>query len=378
MKYMKNSMIYLDNAATSFPKPDSVISETVRCLRHYAANPGRSGHRLSVKASEAVYSVREKISALVDWNVPEHVVFTSGATFAINLAMKSTVRQGSHILISDMEHNSVLRAAVELKEKRGVDFDIFNSSELQSDITSKIKENTTHVVSTLMSNVNGARIDAKILSDLCNEKGLGLILDASQLLGHEKFSLKDIKFTALCCAGHKALFGMEGVGFVIFGDSEVGDGIVFGGSGTDSKNPHMPILLPDKFEAGTLPLPAIVSLGAGIDFINSCGVEKISSRIFEMTERLRKEIKALSRIEFCEGEGGIISFTSFDIESEALSEKLDEFGICVRGGFHCAPLMHKKLGTYENGTVRASLSYFNTDAELEYLISALTYITKKS
>ncbi len=373
---MKNNVIYFDNAATSFPKPDAVISETMRCLRSYAANPGRSGHRLSVAASEAVYSVREKISALVDAPTPENVVFTPGATFAINLAMKSAVARGSHILISDMEHNSVLRCAVDLKERCGVEFDIFDSSDPLRDITGKLKENTTHIVSTLMSNVNGARIDVRMLSDLCERNGLGLILDASQLLGHEKFSLKDIKFTALCCAGHKALFGMEGIGFVIFGDSRLGDGIVFGGSGSDSKNPHMPLLLPEKFEAGTLPLPAIVSLGAGIDFINSCGIDKIAARISEMTEQLKRGIKDLSGIEFCDGECGIISFTAFDIPSEMLSERLDEVGICVRGGFHCAPLMHKKLGSYENGTVRVSLSYFNTDKELERLISVLPRIIK--
>ncbi len=375
---MKNKLIYFDNAATSFPKPECVISEVINCVKSYSGNPGRSGHTLSILASEAVYSVREKIADLLDAEESDSVVLTSGATFSINLAMMSGIQKDAHILISDMEHNSVLRAAAQLQKSKGVEYSVFNSSALTEDIPRLIRKNTTHIVCTLVSNVTGECIDLETLSALSESHGLKLILDASQALGHKKISLKGVSYDALCCAGHKALFGMQGVGFAVFNRKKIGDGIVFGGSGTNSKSLDMPENLPERFEAGTLPLPAIVSLGAGIDFINFQGQENIENRLCHLTEFLLNELYCIPEIKLCSGNLGIVAFCARNMQSEELAGRLDDFGICVRGGFHCSPLMHKKLGTYDDGgAVRASLSIFNTEEEIYRFSSVLRHILTK-
>ncbi len=373
---MKNKVIYFDNAATSFPKPEAVIKETLRCIKKYCGNPGRSGHRLSISASERVFSVREKIAEFIKSDNPESVVLTSGATFALNLAMKSGINNGSHILISDMEHNSVLRVAEELRVCRGVIYDVFDSDALPQSIEMLIRNNTTHIVSTLASNVNGKKTDLAALSDICKKYGIKLILDSSQLLGHEAVSLEGIEYDALCSAGHKALFGIAGVGFAVFKRTYLPRGIISGGSGNDSKNLNMPEGLPEKYEAGTLPLPAIASLGAGIDFINEYGIDKIALKLHEMTEYLSKGLRELKNIDLCDGRGGILAFTAKDMPSEELSRKLDDYGVCVRGGFHCAPLMHKKLGTYKHGAVRISLSCLNTKKEISDFLNITEHILR--
>ncbi|MBR2465653.1 MAG: aminotransferase class V-fold PLP-dependent enzyme [Clostridia bacterium] len=371
---MKNDLIYFDNAATTFPKPDSVKRAVIECLDNYCANSGRSGHSLSNLASEAVYSVRESVASFLDFEFPERVVFTPGATFGLNLAMKSLISQGSHVLISDIEHNSVLRVAAELERTRGVEYDIFNSSDVPNDVPRLIKKNTTHVVSTLASNVDGSLVDVKELSRISREYGVGLIFDASQLLGHEEFSLNGLNFDALCCAGHKGLFGIQGVGFVVFGNNDGGDGIISGGSGSDSKNLEMPSTLPEKFEAGTLPLPSIVSLGAGIDHINSVGVDNISKRLSAYTSLLEHGLKSIGKVEKIFGRMGILSFTSRDVPCEEVARRLDEYGVCTRAGFHCNPLAHRKLGTYDTGTVRISLSHTNTTDEIERFLNILEHV----
>ncbi len=371
---MKNNVIYFDNAATSFPKPECVKRAVLECLDNYCANSGRSSHSLSNLASEAVYSARESVASFLNFEYPERVVFTPGATFALNLAMKSLISHGSHVLISDIEHNAVLRVAAELKRTRGIEYDIFNSSDVLNDVPKLIKGNTTHVVSTLASNVDGALIDVTKLSHICEKCGVGVILDASQLLGHEIFSLKDLTFDALCCAGHKGLFGIQGVGFVVFGKNSGGSGILSGGSGSDSKNLEMPSTLPEKFEAGTLPLPSIVSLGAGIDYINSEGVDNISERLMAYTAVLKRGLESFEKIDKCFGRMGIISFTARDVACEEVARRLDEHGVCVRAGFHCNPLAHKKLGTYGTGTVRISLSHTNTADEIERFLNILEHV----
>lgn len=371
MKLTKNKLIYLDNAATSFPKPGCVIKATDECIRKYCANPGRSAHKLALSASERVYCVREQIADFLSLSKAERVVFTSGATAALNLSIKSTVTDGAHILISDMEHNSVLRVVEALKHTHSVEYSVFNSDNLEEDIAKKLRPNTTHLVATLASNVTGARICPKRLSEIANGLGLKLVLDASQLLGHEKLNLSEIKFEALCCAGHKSLFGIPGVGFAVFGNDDFKKTFIEGGSGSESKSTEMPRMLPERLEAGTLPLPAIISLGAGIDFINRTGQEKITDKLKDLTERTKCVIWENKKIDLCKGDMGIVSFTAKDIPSELLAKRLDDFGVAVRGGFHCAPLMHKKLNTYNTGTVRVSLGYLNTEKQIDAFACAL-------
>lgn len=364
IRLMKSKYIYFDNAATSLPKPKCVLKKTSDFIRHSMANPGRSSHRLAMKCAEEIYSVRESICNLLSYPYPERVVFTAGATVALNLAIKTSLKEGSHVLISDLEHNSTLRAVHALKLKGICDYSVFDTDDIEVSIKSLIRKETTHVISTLSSNVDGRAVDEMTLSRVANEYGLGLILDGSQRIGHGPFDLSKLNFQTLCCAGHKALFGFPGVGFCVFNDDSSRATFIEGGSGTDSKSYVMPRRLPEHFEAGTLPLPAIISLGAGIDFIQGVGLSKIEQKLSYDTKLFMDMLSEIKEVNLCKGNSGIVTFTHERLESEIIAKRLDEHGFAVRGGFHCAPLAHRKLGTYSYGTVRASLSYFNDTNEI--------------
>lgn len=361
---MKSKYIYFDNAATSFPKPECVIKRTSDFVRHCMANPGRSSHKLAMKSAEEIYSVRERVCNLLCYHYPERVVFTAGATAALNLAIKTSIKEGSHVLISDIEHNSTLRAVHALKLKGICDYSVFDTDNTELSIKSLLRKETTHVISTLSSNVDGRSVDEAVLSRVTDELGLALILDGSQRIGHGRFDLSKIHFQTLCCAGHKALFGFPGVGFCVFGDDFSNDTFIEGGSGTDSKSYVMPSRLPEHFEAGTLPLPAIVSLGAGIDFILDVGLAVIEEKLSQDTKLFIDMLSEIRGVNLCKGNSGIVTFTHEKLGSEVIAKRLDEQKIAVRSGFHCAPLAHNKLGTYSDGTVRASLSYLNDAKEI--------------
>ena len=213
-------MIYLDNAATSFPKPQSVIKAIKECIQKYCGNPGRSTHKMSVKTSEKVYEARERIAEFLGLDVPENVVFTQNATHSLNLAIKTTIKPNTHVLISDIEHNSVLRPIYALKQKTGVRYSIFaTDGDIRKSIVSKIENDTKYIVSTLASNVIGREVPLDILSGISKDYGLTLIVDASQLIGHKKIDLSKNQCDVLCAPGHKALFGIQGIGFCIFSDN---------------------------------------------------------------------------------------------------------------------------------------------------------------
>ena len=370
-------MIYLDNAATTFPKPKCVIEATKKCIKEYCGNPGRSSHRLSIKTSEKIFEARERVSDFLGVSNPENVVFTQNATHALNLAIKTTVKPNSHILISDIEHNSVLRPVYALKNKIGVEYSIFESSgNLEENISSKIKTNTKYIISSLASNVVGREIPLKVLSKIAKKYGLTLITDASQLIGHKKINLKETPCDVLCAPAHKALFGIQGAGFCIFMDELKRDTIFEGGSGNDSKNLLMPEFLPERFEAGTLSSPSIISLSAGIDYINAVGIDAVEEKILFLTEKYAEVIHSIKNAILYEYGNGVISFNISNTPAENVSKELDMCGICTRSGLHCSPLAHKTIGTLNIGTVRISLSYLNTKREIDEFYKKLKEIAK--
>ena len=371
-------MIYLDNAATTFPKPKCVIKAAKECIEEYCGNPGRSSHRLSLKTSERIFEAREQISAFLGVSSPENVVFTQNATHALNLAIKTTVKPNSHILISDIEHNSVLRPVHSLKNKIGVKYSIFESKgNLEENISSKITPNTKYIVSSLASNVLGREIPIKELSRISKKFGLSLITDASQLIGHKKINLSETPCDVLCAPAHKALFGIQGAGFCVFMDKLERDTIFEGGSGNDSKNLLMPEFLPERFEAGTLSSPAIISLLAGIEFINEVGIDAIEEKILLLTEKYAEVIHSVKNAVLYEYGNGVISFNISNTPAENIAKELDKHGICTRSGLHCSPLAHKTAGTLNIGTVRISLSYLNTKREIDCFYKRLKEIAKK-
>ena len=370
-------MIYLDNAATSFPKPKCVIRDLDLCLKRYCGNPGRSSHSLSLKASEAIYSVREEIAALLSISEPEKVVFTLNATYALNLAIKTFITEKCHVLTSDFEHNSVIRPLEALKRKIGIEYTSFSTdTDAEKSIRESIRSDTRGIVSSIASNVTGDSISLKMLSKIAAEYNLFLIIDASQAIGHSKIDLSEAPCDVLCAPAHKALFGIQGCGFAVFKDGTPRDSFVEGGSGSESISPLMPTLLPERYEAGTLCTPSIVALGSGLQFISDIGIDNVEKRLTHLTDYLYDRLSSIPSIKIYKSGAGILSFNLGNYPSSHVAALLDKHGVCTRGGLHCAPSIHKRLGTLEQGAVRASLSYLNSTSELDKFYRVMKFISE--
>ena len=370
-------MIYYDNAATSYPKPKRVTERLNSCLKKYCGNPGRSSHFLALRAAEEIYSVRERIAALLKLSECEGVVFTYNATYALNMAIKTLITQKCHVIISDIEHNSVIRPLEILKKKLGVEYDSFSTDgSIRENIESLLRPDTACIISTLASNVTGKEVSERVLSSVATRHGLDLILDASQAIGHREINLSDCPCSVLCAPAHKGLYGIQGAGFCVFREAVRRADFMEGGSGSDSINKYMPELLPEGYEAGTLSTPAISALGAGIDYINECGISAIKDKERELSEKIKYRIDSLKNSVLYPSFGGIISFNLKNIPSSEVARGLDRYNICVRSGLHCAPGAHQKLATLSTGTVRISLSNFNTVKEIDRFYKVLRGISQ--
>ena len=369
-------MVYLDNAATTFPKPESVIENIDFCLKKYCGNPGRSGHALASLASEKIYDTREKVASHFGSQLPEGVVFTINATHAINQAIKGYAKRGMHVLCSDIEHNAVIRPLEKLKRQGIIDYSTFSTiGNLEENIRSSILPNTAMIVSTIASNVTGRRISISCLSRIATECGLRLIVDASQAAGHDKIDLTKTPCDCLCAPGHKGLFGIQGAGFAIYRRSEEIETLIEGGSGNNSRSPDMPSLLPERLEGGTLATPAIVALGSGIDFVNQIGLAEIESKISSLTDRMKSILKENEKITLYDSFGSVVLFNVKGAPESYVCRVLDRHGICVRGGLHCAPMAHKGLGTIKDGAVRVSFSWFNTRSDVDHFAKIINNFT---
>ncbi len=369
-------MIYFDNAATTYKKPCNVIRAVGRCIKKYSANPGRGAHRLSLLASETVYDARERVARFFSTDSPERVIFTYNTTYALNIAIKTLVKPNSHVLISNLEHNSVLRPVHKLKKISGVKYTVFDAmaENLRDEIVSHIRPETEAIICTAASNVTGRRIPIEILTDIKREHGIKLIIDAAQAAGHRKISLRNKCFDALCFPAHKAMLGIMGCGVCIFGDNYAAESFIEGGSGTSSRSPYMPTALPEAIEAGTLGLPGIVALAEGIKFLEEYGLDAVERQINELTDLLIERIEDVKGARIIGGEGGVVSFLLREMGSEQTAALLDGYGICTRAGLHCAPLAHEAIGTLETGAVRVSLSIFNNKREIDYFNKVLRKI----
>jgi len=369
-------MIYFDNAATTNRKPREVYSAVAKSIKKYSANSGRSSHKLALRAGEAIYEARERVARFFGITEAERVIFTYNATYALNIAIKTLIKEGCHIIISDMEHNSTLRPIKKLCDKYGCEYSVFdsNANNLFFEIERHIRGDTAAIISTISSNVTGREISLFCLSEVKKKHNLKLIVDASQAAGHKNINLSLYDVDAFAAPSHKALFGIMGGGFCIFKNEEIKEGLIEGGSGSQSKSEYMPIFLPEALEAGTLGLPSIVALSAGIEYINKVGIFEIEGKINALTDELLARLNSVQRVNVVGGMSGVISFLIDGIGVEEVARRLDENGICTRAGLHCAPLAHKTLGTIDTGTVRVSLSYFNKISEIDKLYRVLNQI----
>ncbi len=380
-------MIYFDNAATTFPKPLSVVSEVKRCMEEYCGNPGRSGHVLSVKAAEKIYDCRELLSSFLGSSNPTNVCFTPNTTYALNIAIYAFAKRKTHVLISNFEHNSVYRTVCSLASK-GIDYDIFkvnpfNDEDTLCDIRKKIKSNTSMIVCTHVSNICGVTLPIEKIGKLAHSLNIKFIVDSAQGVGTHNINIEKCNIDALCCAGHKGLYGPQGTGFVIFADKyaspellERTNTYIYGGNGYNSSEKVMPCLLPERYEGGTLNTPAIAGLAEGIKFVRSTGVQTILEHTSEIYNRCADMLYSLPNIKLYYDSIKSSSTLLFNIENtppEIVADLLNNEQICVRSGLHCSPLAHKAL-KIENGAVRASFSYFNTVNELEHFYKAIKQI----
>lgn len=377
-------MIYLDNSATSFPKPQSVVNAITESFSKFGANPGRSGHSFSIKTAIKVAEIREKIASFFNAESPENVIFTSGATEALNLAILGSVKKGGHIICTSNDHNSCLRPIFEL-EKQGIVEVSVASPEAQdklrlTDILPLVKENTYLICVNHISNVDGMETDIVEIGKYCFKKGILFLVDSAQSAGHKEIDLLKQHIDFLIVAGHKGLYGPMGVGALVVSSKVCLKPIKFGGTGTFSQNLVQPTDIPEGFESGTLPVPNILGLGAGIDFVIA-NQQKICQKLDDFTTYLNYQLNEISGVKVythADNANGVIGFNVGEMPSTEVADILDEkFGIMVRSGLHCAPLKHKHLGTLEQGVVRASISYFTTYAEIQKFLKAVNFLAKK-
>ena len=368
-------MIYFDNAATTGMKPPEVIRAVNDALRFYSANPGRSGHSSSVKAAEAVYKVREKAAEFFGASGAEKVCFTQNCTHSINCVLKGVLRRGDHVVVSSLEHNAVMRPL----KKTGVNYDIAEVSFYDDEMTlkefeRKIKPNTKIVLCTGASNVLGKTLPIKEIGALCRRKGVLFGVDAAQTAGVVPINMQKMNIDYLCIAPHKGLYAPMGIGMLI-AEKDIENTIIEGGTGTNSIELRQPDTLPEKLESGTINLPAVLGTGAGIDYVNRMGVERIHKKELNLIKALYRELEKMSGIVLYTpdpekfGYAPVLSFNFADMPSTEAAQKLSDAGIAVRGGLHCAPAAHGMIGTLSQGTVRVSVGVFNNLAEINRLLN---------
>lgn len=379
-------MIYLDNAATTFPKPRQVYEAVLDCMENYGANPGRAGHKLAMRAGREIYECRENIAKLLNVSNPMSIVFTHNATDSLNLAIKGVVKSGDHIITTSIEHNSVIRP-IKALEKNGVENTIVKCDKYghldPNDIKKAIKPNTKLIVTTHASNVCGTIVDIESVGNIAKENNVLYLVDASQTLGVYDIDIQKINVDMIAAPGHKCLLGPQGTGMLYIRDGLEVNILKEGGTGSNSEDLFQPNMMPDRYESGTHNTPGIAGLNAGVKFILDTGIDKIRKHEEELCEYMLTKLTEVPNIKIygpldSKKRAAVISINIGDIDSGEITFILDDmYEIATRSGIHCSPLAHKTLGTLRQGTVRFSLGYFNTKDDIDKAVEALKEIEKE-
>ena len=379
-------MYYLDNAATTFPKPQEVYDKIYSVMTEYGANPGRSGHKLAIKAAREIYATRDNLSRFFNVENPFNIVFTSSTTESLNIAIQGALKPGDHIITTSMEHNSVLRPIKEL-EKTGVEHTIIWANKLgqidPNKIKDAIKENTKMIATTHISNLTGTIIPIEKIAKIAKEYEIIYLVDAAQSAGVYDIDIRKIGIDLLAFPGHKSLLGPQGTGGLYIRDGLEIASLMQGGTGSDSHSLTQPTTMPDKFESGTPNTLGIIGLGEGIKFINKTGISNIRKHEEELTEHFIREASKIDGLiiygpKSTDLQAAVVALNFDNMDSSELAYILnEEFDIYVRPGLHCAPLAHKTIGTLEQGAVRFSFGFFNNHEDIEYSIKALNKIKKE-
>ncbi len=375
-------MIYFDNAATSYPKPPEVARAVYESIVRYGGNPGRSGHKMSLNAAKIVYNLREKAADFFGVTDCEGIILTKNCTESLNLAIFSVMKYGGNVIVSNFEHNSVMRPLEYLKNNKICTYKVADVSFENSKLTAKtfeklVDSNTKMIICTHASNVTGKMAPIEEISEICMRNNLIFCVDASQTAGIVPINMQKMGIDILCCPGHKGLFGPTGTGLLVLNSKISLSPIIFGGTGSVSTSLEQPEFLPDIAESGTVNVSGAAGLSAGISFINNIGINNIYAHEMELAGYFYDKIVKMPNIIVYSGrpiQNNAVATVSFNVKGKAstdIADTLDRYNIAVRSGLHCSPMAHNFLGTDKNGTVRVSFSFFNTKSEIDYMCNVL-------
>ncbi|HHU62864.1 MAG TPA: aminotransferase class V-fold PLP-dependent enzyme [Clostridiales bacterium] len=378
-------MIYLDNAATSWPKPKEVHKYMEKCLKMCGGNPGRGTYKSALDAEKIVYSTRECLAKLFNIENPLDIIFTMNATYGINFAIKGMVKPGDHVITTSMEHNAVARPLIQLKNDIGLKITFINCSTTGqidlNEIRKAITPETRLIVSTHASNVTGTIMPIDEIGMIARQYNIPFLVDASQTAGVIPIDTKKSNIKLLAFPGHKGLMGPQGIGGLYVEHGINLNPIITGGTGSNSANLNQPMETPDRYESGTLNLPGIGGLYGALKFILNKKVQNIYNHEKKLTDILISKLQRIRGIKvYCgnvRNRVGVVSFNYKDVDSRLIGDLLTEHGIAVRTGLHCAPLAHNTIGTLKQGTVRFSMGYFNTKYDIDYAVHTLKHIISK-
>lgn len=376
-------MIYFDNAATTFPKPPCVVRAVNEALMRYGANPGRSGHDLSIQTAGKIYECRERIGHLFHCE-PERVVFTKNCTESINAAIKGIVRPGDHVIISDLEHNAVYRVVEALRRQGIIEYDIApvfaDAQKTVWHFEHLVRPNTRLIACTHGSNVFGFCVPVEKIGLMAKRRGILMLVDAAQTAGLLEIDLRRMPIDYLCMPGHKGLYGPAGTGVLIINHDNLPAPLCEGGTGSLSMEPTMPDFLPDRMESGTVNTSGIIGLSAGVDFVLKNTPQKLYRHEMQLCSYLYQKLCGIKGVilyseQPCIGKNlPLIALNLGRINPEEAAERLNKYHIAVRAGFHCAALAHQKMGTDRQGTIRVSLGAFNNKNEADSFCAAVQRI----
>lgn len=378
-------MIYLDNGATSFPKPPEVTEAIADVMMNYCANPGRAGHFMAARTAQEIFKARLALARVFGIEAPGQIVFTKNCTEAINLGLKGLLKPGDHVITSSMEHNSVVRPLYRL-EKRGISVSIVDCDERGrlscTDIRKEIRPDTKMIVLTAASNVTGTRMPLEEVGRLALRKGIIFMVDGAQGAGHMEIDVKKQHIDVLAVPGHKGLLGPQGTGFLYIRPGLMMQALLEGGTGSHSKDKIQPNAFPEGYEAGTLNSPGIIALGAAANVINKIGVSVIEEHEGRLTEKLQKGLETIEGVRLYGPQNisektAVVAMNLEGMDCEELAGILnDRYGIAVRAGFHCSGMAHETIGTGHRGCVRMCPGIYTTQREIQETVEAVAEIAK--
>ncbi|MBN2036506.1 MAG: aminotransferase class V-fold PLP-dependent enzyme [Chitinispirillaceae bacterium] len=379
-------MIYLDNAATSFPKPEQTLEAASRFARDIGVSAGRSAHRRAVEASRIIFSARERLAALFNARDASRIVFTLNATQALNLILLGSIRPGDTVVTSSLEHNSVMRPLRYLKKEHGVHVEIIPCSRQGEHDCSlwdaALKKRPRLAVVNHGSNIVGTIAPVAEIGRMCRNNGVLFAVDAAQTAGIIPIDVQDMSIDLLAFSGHKGLLGLQGTGGAYLRENCNPVPSAFGGTGSNSESDEQPLFMPDRYESGTLNGPGLAALDAGVAFVQELGLATITRHGEYLRSLLFEKLGALISVRIV-GPGAsahalpTVSIVVEHVDNGVVAQRLnEEHDIAVRVGLHCAPLAHRTIGTFPSGTIRISLGYFNTEGDVAALVAALGALCK--